>query len=183
VPALITPTARVRASFIAAMEEFKAEARGTSDDHSGLGQEIRTFGPNWREPAAFAEYVAWLLDLQLEETPRPDGWVPATTLWYVEGDEYLGRLNVRHRLTPVLLELGGHIGYDVRRSARRRGHATAMLAGGLAVAAGMGIDRALITCDVDNVGSRRVIEINGGVFEDERDGKLRFWVPTRRDAA
>jgi predicted acetyltransferase len=79
--------------------------------------------------------------------------------------------------------VGGHIGYDVRASARRRGHATAMLAGGLAVAAGLGIDPALITCDVDNVGSRRVIETNGGVLEDERDGKLRFWTPTRRDGA
>jgi predicted acetyltransferase len=42
----------------------------------------------------------------------------------------------------------------------------------------MGIDPALITCDVTNVASRLVIEHNGGRFEDERDGKLRFWAPT-----
>jgi predicted acetyltransferase len=36
----------------------------------------------------------------------------------------------------------------------------------------------LVTCDVTNTGSRKVIEANGGVLEDERDGKLRFWVPT-----
>lgn len=177
-PALILPTTRVRESFIAAMEEFKAEGRATPDDHTGIGVEIRTYGPTWRDPAGFEKYVTWLLDLRFEETPKPDGWVPATTFWYVDGDEYLGRLNLRHRLTPSLIEVGGHIGYDVRASARRRGYATAMLAGGLAVAAGMGIERALVTCDVDNVGSRRVIEINGGVFDDERDGKLRFWVPT-----
>ena len=75
--------------------------------------------------------------------------------------------------------MGGHIGYDVRPSARRRGHATEMLRQALAIAHGMGIDPALITCDVDNVGSRTVIERNGGVLEDERAGKLRFWVPTR----
>lgn len=57
-----------------------------------------------------------------------------------------------------------------------------MLAHGLPVAAALGIDPALVTCDVDNVGSRRVIETNGGVLDDERRGKLRFWVPTRAGA-
>jgi hypothetical protein len=37
----------------------------------------------------------------------------------------------------------------------------------------------LVTCDTDNVGSRKIIEANGGVFEDERNRKLRFWIPTR----
>ena len=49
----------------------------------------------------------------------------------------------------------------------------------MTVANALGIDPALITCDVDNVGSRMVIERNGGVLEDERKGKLRFWAPTR----
>jgi predicted acetyltransferase len=78
----------------------------------------------------------------------------------------------------MLLEMGGHIGYDVRPSARRRGHATEMLRQALAVANSLGIDPALITCDVGNVGSRTVIERNAGLFEDERNSKLRFWTPT-----
>ena len=87
-------------------------------------------------------------------------------------------MSIRHRLTPSLLLMGGHIGYDVRPSARRRGHATLMLAAALPVARGLGIDRALLTCRTDNIGSRKVIEANGGVLEDERDGMLRFWAPT-----
>lgn len=113
----------------------------------------------------------------LEDTPRPPGFVPSTTLWWIDDEKYLGRLAIRHRLTPNLLELGGHIGYDVRPTARRRGHATAMLRGALPVARGLGIESALVTCDVTNVGSRRVIEANGGVLEDQRGVKLRFWVP------
>jgi predicted acetyltransferase len=74
--------------------------------------------------------------------------------------------------------MGGHIGYDVRPSARRRGYATAMLRDALIVARRLGIESALVTCSVDNVGSRTVIERNGGVLEDERSGKLRFWLPT-----
>jgi predicted acetyltransferase len=53
-----------------------------------------------------------------------------------------------------------------------------MLAAALPVARGLGIDPVLITCDEDNTGSRKVIEANGGVLEDIRHGKLRFWAAT-----
>ena len=56
-----------------------------------------------------------------------------------------------------------------------------MLGAALPLAGGMGIDPALITCDTTNVASRRVIERNGGLLQDECDGALRFWVPTHRD--
>ncbi len=36
-----------------------------------------------------------------------------------------------------------------------------------------------MTCDDDNEASRKVIQANGGVFEDQRGRKLRYWVPTR----
>jgi predicted acetyltransferase len=75
--------------------------------------------------------------------------------------------------------VGGHIGYDVPPQHRRRGHATAMLRGILPLAAsGLGLERVLITCDPDNVASRKVIEACGDVLEDERSGKLRYWVAT-----
>ena len=176
-PELISPDARLRQSFAAALREFEAEGRGNDDDHSIIGRYLREGAVDLREEA-FAEFVDAVRAERLEETPRPDGYVPDTELWWVEGDEFLGRIGIRHRLTPMLLEMGGHIGYDVRPSAGRRGHATEMLRQALGVAHRMGIDPALITCDVDNVGSRAVIEGNGGVLEDERGGKLRFWVPT-----
>ncbi len=96
----------------------------------------------------------------------------------MDGGTYLGRFAVRHRLNDFLFEQGGHIGYDVRASARRRGHATAMLRDGLEHTRRLGIDSALITCDHWNTGSRKVIEACGGVFEDQRGDKLRYWVPT-----
>ena len=160
------------------MGEFLAEGRGAPDDHSVIGHYLRDRQGAWSSDRAFRSFVDEVRAQRLEETPRPAGYVPSTELWWVEDDEFLGRICVRHRLTPALLEMGGHIGYDVRRSARRRGHATAMLHAALGIAHEMGIDSALVTCDVGNVGSRTVIELNGGVLEDEREGKLRFWVPT-----
>lgn len=179
-PALAPPATDVHTSFLKAMAEFVAEGRGGRDDTSMIGAEIREFGTQWHRPDVFAGYTARLCADALEETPRQPGRVPCTTLWWVSGEEYLGRLAIRHRLTPWLLEYGGHIGYDVRPTARRQGHATAMLRAALPFAHDLGIESALITCDLDNIASRKVIEMNGGRFEDERGGKLRFWVRTAR---
>jgi len=177
-PDLVAPTSRVRLSFIAAMDELRAEGRGAPGDNSMVGSEIRNYGAGWADPEFFEEYARQLREQALDDSARPEGHVPATTLWWAEGDEYLGRIAIRHRLTQHLLDYGGHIGYDIRPSARRRGHATTMLAHALPAAAALGIDPALITCDEDNIGSRKVIESNGGQLDDQRGVKLRFWVPT-----
>jgi predicted acetyltransferase len=180
-PELIAPTVAFHASFLEAIKEFEAEGRGSPGDESMLGWDIAWYGATWQDPEVFAEYVDRVRADAIEETARPAGWVPSTTLWYVEGERrevFLGRLSIRHRLTPRLLEWGGLIGYDVRPSARRRGHATAMLRAALPVARRLGLERVLLTCDHDNVASRRVIEANGGVFEDQRGEKLRYWIAT-----
>jgi predicted acetyltransferase len=178
VPELVAPNVRYRRSFEAAMAEFRAEGRGAPGDTTVIGWYLGLPGPPWADDDAFATFAAEIRAEALEETELPAGMVPDTELWWVEGDEFLGRIAVRHRLTPRLVVIGGHIGYDVRPSARRRGHATEMLRQALAVARGLGIERALITCHVDNVASRKVIEHNGGVLEDQRGHALRFWVAT-----
>lgn len=177
-PVLIQPDVRVRESFVEALREFRNEGRGAADDMSVIGRYIRERRHAVADADAFAAFVAEVRADRLEDSPRPAGFVPSTELWWVDGDEFLGRIGIRHRLTPFLLDVGGHIGYDVRPGARRRGHATAMLRAALSEARELGIDRALVTCDVDNVGSRTVIERNGGVLEDQRGEKLRYWVPT-----
>ncbi len=180
-PELVAPDVRFRRSFAAAMAEFRAEGRGGPDDRSVIGRYLRDHAGAPADDAAFGAFVDGILADRLDETPRPAGFVPGTELWWAEGDEFLGRIGVRHRLTPELLEVGGHIGYDVRPSARRRGYATAMLRRALAVARELGIDSALVTCDAGNTASQTVIERNGGVLEDERRGKLRYWVPTGQE--
>jgi predicted acetyltransferase len=108
--------------------------------------------------------------------------VPSTYFWIAAhdgapGDDLVGFLHLRHTLNEWLFEQGGHIGYSVRPAARRRGHASRALALGVSAAARLGIDRVLVTCDVGNDASRRTIEAGGGRCEDERQGKLRFWIP------
>ncbi|MEE1802608.1 GNAT family N-acetyltransferase [Streptomyces sp. NPDC101062] len=174
-PQFIAPDIRLHASFLDAMAEFVEEG---AVERSLLLHEMEEYAATWHRPEVFAAYCERLNAEPLEETPRIQGWVPCTTLWYADGDTFLGRLAIRHRLNPFLRELGGHIGYAVRPTARRRGHATAMLAAALPIARGLAIDSVLVTCDTDNTASRKVIEAAGGKLEDERGGKLRFWIPT-----
>jgi predicted acetyltransferase len=171
---LITPDVRLKDSFLTAMAEFAAEGR--TGDGSGIGRDLERWTGRWETDEGFAAYVAERV-AERESVADAD-WVLCTNLWWVEGEEYIGRMSIRHELNDWLSEVGGHIGYDVRPSARRQGHATAMLRAALPVAYGLRIHPLLITCDADNVASRKVIEANGGHFTDEREGKLRFWVPT-----
>ncbi|WP_205326421.1 GNAT family N-acetyltransferase [Glycomyces sp. YM15] len=174
-PVLILPTARLGLSFAQAIREFLAEGRCGPDDRTLLGDLLRETG----QPEDTEEWIGRVLDFERRlTTDPPAAFVPSTTYWWTDRRAFLGRINLRHRLNESLSEIGGHIGYDVRPTARRQGHATAMLAAVLPRAAAIGIDKALVTCDAENTASRKVIEANGGVLEDERGGKLRYRVPT-----
>jgi predicted acetyltransferase len=164
---LLRPDRRFHASFVAAATEEPGSVYLFGGDEATLA-----------DPEIFAGYVRRLLDDVAEGAPRPDGFVPGTTLWWIEGEEYLGRVAIRHRLTDRLRQDGGHIGYWIRPTARRRGHATHAFRASLRVAKEVGIDPALVTCDADNLASRKIIEAAGGVFERQNGAKRLYWVPT-----
>lgn len=142
------------------------------DDHPSYAQVDRL------DDTQTEKWVEDLIVAVREGASRPEGFVPSTNLWWVDRQSYLGRVQIRHRLTPHLRDVDGHVGYYVVPAARRRGHATAMLAASLSVAADLGLDCVLLTCDAGNVASRKAIESNGGLYQDQRGDKLRYWVPT-----
>lgn len=157
------------------------------DDFDGTEEMHGSGYWNLAEPPLATEAGCAIFVAMTEETAAADprGTRVASSYFWItandgsDDDEVVGFLSLRHTLNDFLFNEGGHIGYAIKPSARRRGHASAALAEGLRAAAGLGIDPVLVTCDVDNEWSRRTIETNGGVFEDERRGKLRFWVPAR----
>lgn len=101
------------------------------------------------------------------EGGAPTGFVPHSSFWLFDGDDLVGVSNLRHRLTPALLHVNGHIGFGVRPSRRRQGVGTVLLRETVNRAFCMGIRSLLVTCDRDNVGSAAVIRANGGILENE----------------
>jgi predicted acetyltransferase len=129
--------------------------------------------------------LAFIADLARRGDPAvpvEPGKVRSDYYWIVDGaaDTVVGFLALRHTLTPELLEVGGHIGFSVRPSRRREGHATRALGLALPCAAARGIARVLVTCDDRNIGSTRAIEANRGALEDIRNGKRRYWITTTK---
>jgi predicted acetyltransferase len=165
---LVRPSVRYRDSVLAAVREFQAEGGYRAYSLDGLTND-------------FAAFVQQLLD---DEDPGklPRHLVPQTNYWLVEGDEFIGRTSLRHELNEQLRLIGGHIGYEIRPSRRQQGYGTAILGLVLPKAQQRGLTRVLITCDADNIASRRIIEQHGGVPEapyNPADGSvtvLRYWI-------
>jgi predicted acetyltransferase len=163
---LIEPTIAYAESFTEAMQEF-------GDVHI----------PGLIDEAAFrAGVVPYIKKLQqfAEGKNLPEGYVPSSTYWLVNNTIFIAHVNIRHKLNERLRLIGGHIGYAVRPSEQGKGYGSKLLELALPKARVLGLTKVLITCDADNIGSRKVIEKNGGIFQQEQivDGKpiLQFFI-------
>ena len=110
--------------------------------------------------------------------------VPATQFLFLRRNDnkLLGMIQVRHYFNDYLEKYAGHIGYSIRPSERRKGYAKEMLKMALPFCKEIGIDRVLITCKEENIGSEKTILSNGGVYErtvhepTENKNLKRFWI-------
>jgi predicted acetyltransferase len=142
-----------------------------------VGRGETGFGGTDFEPGneTLADFLQRAIDRSEGRQLEP-GWVPFTTYWLLDdAGEVVGVSRLRHEIDAVLLHHGGHIGYYVRPSARGEDYGTSVLALTLDEGRKRGIQRFLLSVNSDNVPSIRVIEANGGVFEDER-----IWEETGR---
>lgn len=164
---LVLPNKQYKESFLAALKEFHAEGEELQFDAEKIDKDFAAF---------IEEYQARMRGVD------PSKAVPDTLFWLVDGDDFIGRFSLRHKLNERLGKYGGHIGYYIRPTKRGMGYATKGLALTLQEAQKLGLKKVLITCDQDNIRSQKVIEKNGGILEDIipslEDGKplMRWWI-------
>ena len=132
----------------------------------------------------FSSIEDWLEELKKRssEATVPEGLVPSSTYLGVrEKDNYIvGMIDIRHYLNEYLTQVGGNIGYSVRKTERNKGYAKQMLKLALGKCRDLKMKKVLITCDEDNIASEKVILSANAKFEDIRsadgENKKRFWI-------
>ncbi len=166
---LVLPTPEYKEKLM----DYKREFIENGDSMDG------TAGLNNAE--TFEEWYSVFLDNLKEETVRK-GLVPATTYIAISTDNgrLIGMIDIRHRLNDYLLNYGGHIGYSIRKSERKQGYATEMLALALKECAKLNIKKVLITCDKENIASVKTMINNGAKLQNEiPEGNRitqRYWI-------
>jgi predicted acetyltransferase len=163
---LIEPTSLLKDDFYALTDEFLAEG-----------------DQRYREAIKDFERFIRLCSDEVLGRNLALGRVPQSTFWLVrDGERILGCSRLRHTLNEFLEEEGGHIGYDVRPSERRRGYGTLLLSRTIDEARELGLARVLITADSSNLPSWQIIEKNGGLLHSEalsqHTGELlrKYWI-------
>lgn len=119
----------------------------------------------------YDNYDEWLqkIEKDLDIPNIPEDRVPANTYFLIRpsDDRIIGMINIRHRLNEFMLNEGGHIGYSIRPTERKKGYGTLLLSLGLQKCKELNLKEILITCDKINIASSEVIQNNNGVLENE----------------
>ena len=162
---------------VKASPEYKKQITEMLDEWYAYGEKIIPYAIRRLDYHDFEYYYR-----NLEVTDTREGLVPDSTFFCLdeERDIMVGAVNIRHYLNEALLLNGGHIGDGVRPSERRKGVATKMIRLALQECKRLGINKVLMVCDKDNIGSSKSILNNGGVLENEVvvDGAIeqRYWI-------
>ena len=157
--------------------KYKRHLNDMMEEWYATGEKIIPYAIRRLDYRQFDEYMN-----ALEIKDDTSGFVPDSTFFCLdEGrDIFVGAVNIRHYLNDSLLLNGGHIGDGVRPSERRKGIATEMINLALNECKKIGIDKVLMVCDKDNIGSAKSIQKNGGILENEVivDGivEQRYWI-------
>ena len=166
---------RVSAEYADQIKEYRQEFLDASDSMDGCG--------SLRHLADPYEFIQKCKDYESPETLPKDKVIATQFIFVRESDNRLvGMIQVRHYFNDYLSKFGGHIGYSIRPSERRKGYGKEMLKAVLTFCREINLEKVLITCIEDNIGSEKTILANDGIYEttvfepDEKVNLKRYWI-------
>lgn len=167
----------MKLKLVKASSEYRNQISDMLDEWYAIGEKIIPYAIRRLD---YHDFEFYCNNLEVKDTS--EGLVPDSTFFCLDEERNImvGAVNIRHYLNEVLLLNGGHIGDGVRPSERRKGIATKMISLALDECEKLGIEKVLMVCDRDNIGSAKSIINNGGVLENEVivDGVVeqRYWI-------
>ena len=175
---LVKPTIKYKEQVKEMMEEARKHDANNQDIWAGYSSMQKC-----------KSYEEWLqkLDEDLDFKNIKPGRVPAATYFSVrkKDNKVIGIINIRYELNEYLENYGGHIGYSIRATKRRKGYGRKQLLLALEKCKEIHINKILITCIEDNIGSEKLIKSCGGIYEDtrysekENNNFKRYWIDLR----
>lgn len=169
---LIKPELKHKSKIIEMLDEWKKDIEENNTNHS-------PWSIFKNDPSDFEYYIQNLDIKQGNEKLVSD---ETLFLYDDESNEFIGACNIRHYLNDYLLKYGGHIGDGIRPSKRKQGYGTILVSLALERCKELKIEKVLMTCDKDNIGSKKTILNNGGILEneilDQDSNKIvqRYWI-------
>jgi len=132
----------------------------------------------------FEEALERCLNMKNELYAKSINRVPGKTFLLIRKDDnkIVGTINIRWNLSEKMLKFGGHIGYGIRPTERRKGYNKIQLYLVLLEAQKLNLDKVMLDCSVDNLGSDKTIKALGGILErcelDEADNTMTnvYWI-------
>ena len=132
----------------------------------------------------FEEALERCLNMKNEEYAKSINRVPGKTFLLIRKNDnkIVGTINIRWNLSEDMLKFGGHIGYGIRPTERRKGYNKIQLYLVLLEAQKLNLDKVMLDCSVDNLGSDKTIKALGGILErcelDESDNTMTnvYWI-------
>lgn len=159
-------------------KKYKKQLFDMIDEWTKSGEKIVPWSIRKNDYRDFENYLN-----NLDVKKAKDGLVFDSTFFALDISRniFVGAINIRNNLNDKLLLYGGHIGDGIRPSERRKGYATEMISLALVECKKLGMDKVLMVCYKDNIGSKKSIIKNGGILENEiidKEGKvnLRYWL-------
>jgi len=158
---LIEPNREYQKSF----ENYALAYREINDEHY--------FNKYKKALESFQEYLYDIYNYS-KGNDLPRGDVMTSTFWLIDNKEVVGVVRIRHEE----VEYAGHIGYDISPDCRNKGYGNQILKLALEEAVKLGLQEVVLTCNIDNIASRKIIEKNNGILLttifDEEDNEYRY---------
>ncbi len=150
------PAIEHKDSYLEALREFQEEGRYTFLDIDTIENDFDTFIDtlNNGKRNLHKPYADWVES------------VPETVLWLTKDDQFIGTLNIRHRLNWHLEKWGGHLNFIIRPSMRGKGFGKKLLQKAIPFISYLGIERALITIDPKDESANKIVKFCGGEYDD-----------------